>query len=238
MFKEIIDWSTYILRAICLPQRVTRVHVTIILGSSSDLEAFQEESFKWQFASSVVSSRWIGLNDGWREKDRRKWGLVVSSVGGRYGWKVGSPGQRRHNRFHLLNCHSRRRSSRKSFAAALASSPRKGETSKQHRHSKTLDPRSFGLRSERLLWGALWRGRNFVKTRGRQFDARGFLIWWKFGGRDRVFSILSFLCACKRGRELLFYTCNRWNEFLISMLWGCSSFPQKGEGGEDSSSRS
>lgn len=170
--------------------------------------------------------------------DRLKWSLegegskkvgfggAVSSVGGRYGWKVGSPGQRRHNRFHLLNCHSRRRSSRKSFAAALASSPRKGETSKQHRHSKTLDPRSFGLRSERLLWGALWRGRNFVKTRGRQFDARGFLIWWKFARRNRIFSILSFLCACKRRREL-FYTCNRWNEFLISMLW--PSFPQKGE---------
>lgn len=77
MFKEIIDWSTYILLAICLSQRVTRVHVTIILGSSSDLETFQEESFKWQFASSVVSSRWIGLNDRWREKDWRKWGLVA-----------------------------------------------------------------------------------------------------------------------------------------------------------------
>lgn len=53
-----------------------------------------------------------------------------------------------HDRFHLLDCHSRRRSSRKSFAAA--SSARKGGTGKQHRHSKTLDPRSFGLCLE---WG-------------------------------------------------------------------------------------
>lgn len=129
----------------------------------------------------------------------------------------------RHNRFHLLNCHSRRRSSRKSFAAALASSPRKGKRANSiatRRHSiwevSVCVWRGFCAAAQlcKDTWPTIWRAWLF-NLMGISREEEGFIR----------FLILSFyLCVRvnERRRELFYNGVIKEkgrNEFLISIVF-------------------